>query len=128
MVRSVFEAILLIIVNALTIGGLLIRFIPHVVAVVRYLAQLVLSLSVFACRLLLTRLAPFAARLGIDLVNSPWRVVATSVLSLALGAAVLLVARYQLTPTWMIGFVVYGLLVGIVWDNLGPPTGLTLGV
>ena len=129
MVRLIFEAILLTLINILSLLGLVIRFLPHILTTARYLAQLFVAASVFVYRLILTRLAPITAFLRIDLLNGPWRLVATTLLSVAIGAGIVLVARWSITPTAVIVSGVHGLLIGIVWDNLGPPSnGLTLGV
>lgn len=129
MVRLVFEAFLLTLVNILSLLGLAIRFLPHILTAARYLAQLFVAASVFVYRLILTRLAPFAAFLHVDLLNGLWRLVATTLLSVAIGVGIVLVVRWSITPTSLIASGVHGLLIGMVWDNLGPPSnGLTLGV
>lgn len=129
MLRLFVEAILLVLVNALNICGLLIRFFPHIIKVARDLAQWFVAASVFVYRLILVRLAPFAAGVRIDLLGSAWRLVATTVLSVALGTGIVYVIGWPVSLIALVISVVHGLLIGIVWDNLGPPnSGLTLGV
>src|SRR5262245_33184973 len=90
------------------------------------------GLLVFSCRLyylLLTRLAPFVEKyMRVKLLSGLWRLGITVGLSLALGLAVLLVTPLPITLWTVAPFVLHGLFVDFVWDEIPGLAELQMGV
>jgi hypothetical protein len=60
-------------------------------------------------------------------LEQPWRTLLSMVLSVALLCGALLLAQWEITPAAIAGAAIHGLIVGFAWDNLGPPSGQSLG-
>ena len=128
MVRLVIEVILNLFVLIIDATVILLRWLPGILAALRDLVQWALVISADIYRAILTRLAPLAQRVRINLVANPWRSVACVLLSLMFGVIIMLLAGWVITPPGLGGCAAHGLIIGIVWDQLGPPSGVRLGV
>ena len=87
---------------------------------------------VFSCRLyylLLTRLAPAIEKYTkVKLLHGLWRLGTTLALSLALGLVVLFVSQIGITFWTVVPFVLHGLFVDFVWDDIPGLGELQMGV
>jgi len=128
MIRMIFEALFLLLLFLLQVGGVVLRWLPFILKAIWYLAQLGLRLSFVAYQFLLTRVQSLVARLGVDLLINPWRTGICVLLSVSIGMLVLMLAGWSITPPALVAIAMHGLVVGYIWDQLGPPTGLGLGV
>ncbi len=90
------------------------------------------SVLVFSCRLyylVFTRIAPFIEKwTRVQLLSGLWRLGTTLALSLLLGLAVLFAARVPLTFWSVIPFLLHGLFVDFVWDDIPGLGALQMGV
>jgi len=120
-------AILTTFVNLFTISEFVLRMLPDVARLAYRLILAFLWASVFLYRTLLSRLTPFMQRLGVHLLAPGWRVLSCLVISLLLGCGGLVVLGQGIVLTVLFGSAAHGILVGIAWDDLRPPNGLTLG-
>jgi hypothetical protein len=128
MVWLVIEVVLNLFVLVINAAVMLLRWLPSILAFLRNLVQWALVISVDIYRAILTWLAPLAQRVRINLVANPWRSVACVLLSLMIGVIIMLLAGWNITPPGLGGCAAHGLIVGVVWDQLGPPSGVRFGV
>ena len=128
MIGLVFQAIMLFVMLVLQLGMLIVRWLPALLGVARYLVQLGLRLSFVVYQALLSRLSFVTTTVGVDLLTNPWRTGACIALSVAFGVMLLLLAGSEVSLPALGGLAAHGLLVGFIWDQLGPPNGLGLGM
>ena len=128
MFRLLIEVILALLVLILNAAVMLLGGVPRLLRALRWLAQLILVVSCDFYRAILSRLSPLVLRVRINLMANPWRTIACIVLSILLGLAIMLLAGWEITPPAIAGCAGHGLLVGVVWDQLGPPNGIRMGV
>jgi hypothetical protein len=116
-------------VNLILLGVAgLIRLLPEALRLIHFCLRGVLILSFRLYRLILGRLAPMMRQgLGLDLQDGFPRAVVCSLLSLALGAMLLILIRGHVTG-WGLGLcLLHGLAVALAWDEIEDPGGLQLG-
>ncbi len=128
MLRLLVEALLMAVVLALQIGGLLLQAVPWLLGALRFVALLIYRLTYLGCALVISWLQPVGATIGIDPSATPWRMGLCAVLVTPVGLFMLWLIGWQITVLAAAGLVIYGACVGGIWDQLGPPAGLTLGV
>jgi hypothetical protein len=128
MFRLFTEVILNLLVMLFNAVSLFLKWLPSILVFLRDVAQIALVMSCELYRGILTRLQPLTLRVRINLVVNPWRIVACILLSLLFGVAVMLLVGWSITPPGMAICALHGLAVGIVWDQMGPPNGIHLGV
>ncbi len=106
----------------------LLRLLPRLLHLIGRCLRGLLILSFRLYRLLLTRIAPpLQRRLRVDILDGPARLIASVVLSLALGALVLVLSRFRVTAWSIVLWLLHGLFVGLAWDEIEEPGGLRLG-
>lgn len=107
----------------------LLRLLPGLLRFIHVCLRSILILSYRLYRLVLMWLDRHVQhRLGLTILSGYLRVIACLVLSLLLGALILLVTDLPF-PGWIVGLsVIHGLIVGLAWDELEDPGGLQLGV
>ena len=128
MFRLLIEVILNLLVMLFNAVTLFLKWLPNILVALRDAAQIALVLSCDLYRGILTRLLPLALRIRINLVVNPWRVIACILLSLVFGVAIMLLVGWSITPPGLAICTLHGLIVGIVWNQMGPPNGIHLGV
>ena len=127
MFQVIIDAILQMTVLAFTMVVIVMRWLPTLTRVAIDALQMAVAVSCALYRSLFARLAPIFRAVGIDLLRNPWRSLFAALLSLGIGAAICFVTEVGFTWVIAIGAIVHGLIVGFVWDQLGTPTGLSLG-
>jgi hypothetical protein len=111
--------------QALTAIGLLLQWVPTLVRVAWRVTDSFIALSCVGYRALFELVA---RRLEWWFVlDQPWRTLLSMGLSIALLCTALLLAQWEITPVALAGAAIHGLIVGMAWDNLGPPSGQSLG-
>ena len=123
----IIEAILQLTVLAFTMVVIVMRWLPALARVAIDALQMAVAVSCALYRSLFAWLAPLFRAVGIDLLRNPWRSLFAALLSLGIGAAICFVMEVVFTWVIAIGTIVHGLVVGFVWDQLGAPSGLSLG-
>ena len=116
----------------MSILTLLVQYLPLIVKLLVEVFRGFLRLSLHAYRFIVEMVSPTIQNwTGLDLTQGIWRIVATTLLSLALGFLLIWVFQWKLNA-WILGIAaVHGLLVGLAWgvgtgDSL--IDGLNLGV
>lgn len=128
MFRLLVEVILVLLVEIVKLAVLVLQWLPRMLAFVRDAAQVALVISCYVYRAVINQIRPLGRRVGINLVANPLRSVVCVLLSMALGAIIMLVAGWEITPPRLGLSALHGLLVGLVWDQVGPPKGISLGI
>lgn len=105
------------------------RLLPTLVPII---GRMVWGIVVLSCRvyyLLLNRIAPdVEKRFKIKILEGLWRLATTFVVSLVLGLVLLLLTSLPLNIWTMIPFVLHGLFVDFVWDDIPGWGELQMGV
>jgi hypothetical protein len=127
MLRLLMEAILMLIMLLLQLGHLLVRAVPWLVRALAFIALLVYRLTFLLCRLALDWLQPVGAAFGIDPSGTPWRMGLCVLVVTGSGCLTLWLMQWPITPLSVVLLGAYGAAVGGIWDQLGPPSGLSLG-
>ncbi len=105
------------------------RLWPSFGGALRSIAIALLIISVRFYFLLLSRLAPVMERwLGIRVLDGLPRIAATTLLSLAIGCLVLVLAGWGPNRWTVLLLAGHGLLTGLVWEEVLDDDGLQLGV
>ena len=127
---QLFAAVTVFTLNTLVISvaGLL-RLLPVLLPVLARLAWGAVLLSFRLYHLLLRRAAPVIKnRWGINILDSLWRVVATTLLSLVLGLTIFLFVSFPVNPWTILLLLGHGLFVGLTWNEISQGEELTTGV
>lgn len=105
------------------------RLLPALLGLARYLTRLLFVGSLRLYRLLLTHVAPLVKRTaGIDLLTGIPRLIAVLLLSTSLWLATLLLLGVGLSAWTIAPAVLHGLIVGLLWDDLAQPGELQMGI
>ena len=123
----IIEAILQLTVLAFTMVVIVMRWLPTLMRVAIDALQMAVAVSCALYRSLFARLAPIFRAVGIDLLRNPWRSLFAALLSWGISSVICFGMDVDFTWVIAIGAIVHGLIVGFVWDQLGTPTGLSLG-
>ena len=106
----------------------LLRNLPEILRGARAVLREILILTYRMYRPLLERLEPFGQRhLGIQIATGPLRTLATSLLSLFVLLALLLILRWRITLVPSLLALLHGATVGLLWDELERPDGMRTG-
>ena len=107
--------------------AILLRQTPRLASFLRQCLRWLLILSYRFYRLILVQVNQSAGHyLGIDLFSGFARILACLVLSLILGALILMLTNLPLA--WAAGLsILHGLAVGLAWDDIERPAGFQLG-
>jgi len=104
------------------------RLVPTLLRFAGACLRMFLVVSYRFYRMLLTPAANVVrAHSGVDLVAGLWRIVATTLVSLLLGLAVMAVTPLVASAVSLGLCLVHGLVVGIIWDEAEHPGNLYLG-
>ena len=114
-------------VLAFTMVVIVMRWLPTLMRVAIDALQMAVAVSCALYRSLFARLAPIFRAVGIDLLRNPWRSLFAALLSWGISSVICFGMDVDFTWVIAIGAIVHGLIVGFVWDQLGTPTGLSLG-
>jgi hypothetical protein len=108
--------------------AVLVRLIPAFARFMRLCLRAFFILSYRLYALVLWPIAtPLKKYLGLNILAGLWRVLATVGLSLGVGLALVVITHGPLTG-WIVAlFVLHGLIVGLVWDEIEHPSDLQLG-
>lgn len=128
MLQLLIQVVLALLVSIFNIVERLLSWLPGIASRVLWLAQMAMAISCDVYRRVLTRLAPMGMRVGIDVLSNPWRIVACILLSVLLGVLLMLLMSWEVTPRGLGISAGHGLLVSMVWDQMGPPHGVRMGV
>ena len=127
--RALLGACIFAIVQFFLSLAIVFRLLPASFRALHRLLRGLLILSFRFYRLILVRLVgPVGQQLGLDILVGIPRVTTTSLLSLLLGSALLLLIGRNLTGWTLALFLIHGLLVGLTWDEIESPGGIQLGV
>jgi len=100
----------------------ILRLLPALLSLARYLTRLFFVGSFRLYRLLLTLTARWLKRFaGIDVLTGMPRLIVTLMLSVSLWLTTLLLLRVSLSVWVFIPAVLHGLIVGLLWDDLAQP-------
>jgi hypothetical protein len=125
LVRLLISLPAVILIQGLTAIGLLLQWAPFIVRTVWQTFVIFISLSCWVYRGLLTWIA---VRLGWrELVRQPLRTVISMALSVILMLGLCLALEWPITSQALGIAGGHGLIVGIVWDQVAPPNGQSLG-
>lgn len=127
MFQVIIDAILQMTVLAFTMVVIVMRWLPTLMRVAIDALQMAVAVSCALYRSLFARLAPTFRAVGIDLLRNPWRSLFAALLSWGISSGICFGIDVVFTWVIAIGAIVHGLIVGFVWDQLGTPTGLSLG-
>lgn len=89
-------------------------------------AGLLLTRSLYV-HLLTPVAAPVKRGLALDLLQPPWRLAATCLLSFGLGCLVLYMLSWDLSLWPSLVFVAHGLFIGLTWDESFEGGGIQMG-
>jgi hypothetical protein len=105
-----------------------VRLLPQLLTLARPAWRMFLMGSFRLYHMALSALSPWCKRqLGLDLLTGLPRLVAMTLMSVVLGALVILAQGWSLSA-WTLGpFVLHGLTIGLIWNDLLDPSGLRLG-
>lgn len=105
------------------------RLLPALLSLARYLTRLFFVGSFRLYRLLLTLAGRWLKRFaGIDILTGIPRLIATLLLSISLWLATVLLLRVSLSVWIFVPAVLHGLIVGLLWDDLAQPSELQMGI
>jgi len=121
MLRLLVSLIIVVLIQTLTAIGLLLQWAPHILRAAWAALSTFLSFSVVAYQTLLSPLA------GSRLLSQPWRTVVCVLISTAGGLGIAVLAGWPVAPATLVILATHGLIVGLAWDDLGPPRGQSLG-
>ena len=127
MLRLLVEAFVVVLVQSLTLLGILMQWLPTILRVAFDVVRIFMALCCLVYRSLLDWLAPPFRSLGINITSQPWRSLFAALLSLGSGAAVCAVAGFAISTWLLVGFVAHGLVVGFIWNQLALPAGQSIG-
>ena len=109
-------------------ASLLLRNIPALYDFFMRLLRNLLQLSYRFYRALLLRLHPYSLHyLNLNILDGSARLIASVMLSLIFGLAILLLLRWSPTM-WNVGiFILHGIFIGLAWEDFFEPQGLRMG-
>lgn len=127
MLRLIVEVLAVTLIQALSLVGLIMQWLPSILRFMFDVLRLSLAVACTIYRVIATWISPAFRRLGVEITAQPWRSVFAALMSLGIGAAACLTAGVLVTA-WVIGgLVVHGLTVGFVWNQLALPDGQSIG-
>lgn len=125
MLRLLVSLLAVALMQALTAIGLLLQWVPSLVRLAWRVADSFIALSCVGYRALFELVARRTQWWFV--LRQPWRTLLSMALSIAIVSAVFMLASWEITPAALVGAAIHGLIVGLAWDDLGPPSGQSLG-
>ena len=127
MLRLLVEVFATVLVQTLTILGLVLSWLPNIVNAALGMLRVYVSVTCLLYRGLAVWLGRPLRGLRIDLTRQPWRSLFAALLSMGSGAAIWAAMGWPITPRLLVISAIHGLIIAFIWDQMTPPNGQSIG-